>query len=117
MNPYLAPGVAITVDLDIEYVQLYIPTQAVLIEADRNSPAEVLEIPHDAVTENHGYFTIKVYQFASSNSIMNTHSPLFKQTTHVFAFLFIYFWGGFGCFLPIIVKCQEICALFVDLRI
>lgn len=52
MNPYLAPGVAIPVDLDIEYVQLYIPTQAVLIEADRNSPAEVLEIPHDAVTEN-----------------------------------------------------------------
>lgn len=74
MNPYLAPGVAITVDLDIEYVQLYIPTQAVLIEADRNSPAEVLEIPHDAVTENHGYFTIKVYQFASSNSIMNTQT-------------------------------------------
>lgn len=89
MNPYLAPGVAITVDLDIEYVQLYIPTQAVLIEADRNSPAEVLEIPHDAVTENHGYFTIKVYQFASSNSIMNTHQHYLNKL-HMFLHFFLF---------------------------
>lgn len=93
MNPYLAPGVAITVDLDIEYVQLYIPTQAVLIEADRNSPAEVLEIPHDAVTENHGYFTIKVYQFASSNSIMNTHHHYLNKL-HVFLHFFLFIFGA-----------------------
>lgn len=93
MNPYLAPGVAITVDLDIEYVQLYIPTQAVLIEADRNSPAEVLEIPHDAVTESHGYFTIKVYQFASSNSTMNTHHP-FLNKLHMFLHFFLFIFGA-----------------------
>lgn len=93
MNPYLAPGVAITVDLDIEYVQLYIPTQAVLIEADRNSPAEVLEIPHDAVTENHGYFTIKVYQYASSNSIMNTHQHDLNKL-HMFLHFFLFIFGA-----------------------
>lgn len=93
MNPYLAPGVTITVDLDIEYVQLYIPTQAVLIEADRNSPAEVLEIPHDAVTENHGCFTIKVYQFASSNSIMNTHHH-FLNKLHMFLHFFLFIFGA-----------------------
>lgn len=93
MNPYLAPGVAITVDLDIEYVQLYIPTQAVLIEADRNSPAEVLEIPHDAVTENHGYFTIKVYQYASSNSIMNTHQQYLNKL-HMFLHFFLFIFGA-----------------------
>lgn len=93
MNPYLAPGVAITVDLDIEYVQLYIPTQAVLIEADRNSPAEVLEIPHDAVTENHGYFTIKVYQYASSNSKMNTHQHYLNKL-HMFLHFFLFIFGA-----------------------
>lgn len=93
MNPYLAPGVTITVDLDIEYVQLYIPTQAVLIEADRNSPAEVLEIPHDAVTENHGCFTIKVYQFASSNSIMNTHQHYLNKL-HMFLHFFLFIFGA-----------------------
>lgn len=93
MNPYLAPGVPITVDLDIEYVQLYIPTQAVLIEADRNSPAEVLEIPHDAVTENHGYFTIKVYQYASSNSIMNTHQHYLNKL-HMFLHFFLFIFGA-----------------------
>lgn len=93
MNPYLAPGVPITVDLDIEYVQLYIPTQAVLIEADRNSPAEVLEIPHDAVTENHGYFTIKVYQNASSNSIMNTHQHYLNKL-HMFLHFFLFIFGA-----------------------
>lgn len=91
MNPYLGPGVAINVDLDIEYVQLYIPTQAVLIEADRNSPAEVLEIPHDAVTENHGYFT--VYQFASSNSIMNTHHHYLNKL-HMFLHFFLFIFGA-----------------------
>lgn len=93
MNPYLAPGVAIPVDLDIEYVQLYIPTQAVLIEADRNSPAEVLEIPHDTVTENHGYFTIKVYQYASSNSIMNTHQHYLNKL-HMFLHFFLFIFGA-----------------------
>lgn len=93
MNPYLAPGVAIPVDLDIKYVQLYIPTQAVLIEADRNSPAEVLEIPHDAVTENHGYFTIKVYQYASSNSIMNTHQHYLNKL-HMFLHFFLFIFGA-----------------------
>lgn len=93
MNPYLAPGVAITVDLDIEYVQLYIPTQAVLIEADRNSPTEVLEIPHDAVTENHGYFTIKVYQYASSNPIMNTHQHYLNKL-HMFLHFFLFIFGA-----------------------
>lgn len=93
MNPYLAPGVAIPVDLDIEYVQLYIPTQSVLIEADRNSPAEVLEIPHDAVTENHGYFTIKVYQYASSNSIMNTHHHYLNKL-HMLLHFFLFIFGA-----------------------
>lgn len=60
LNPYLAPGEAISVDLNIKYIQLNIPTQTVLIKADRNIPAAVFEIPHDAGTQNHGYFTIKV---------------------------------------------------------